>query len=47
MGESTRGFPPLAEPTERSEVVAMVGTKWVLIDGSGSRRVEGDTPHKF
>ena len=42
MGESTRGFPPLAEPTERSEVVAvvavvaMVGTKWVLIDGSGS-----------
>ena len=24
MGESTRGFPPLAEPTKRSEVVSMV-----------------------
>ena len=30
------GISPLAEPTKRSEVVSMIHTKWVLIDGSGS-----------
>lgn len=35
-GRSTEGATLLAEPTKRSEVVAMVGTKWLSIDGSGS-----------
>lgn len=31
-----RGLAPFGETTKRSEVVAMVGTKWLSIDGSRS-----------